>query len=63
MSSRSFSIYVLDVLLGEKDAAIATLLDTPLADSNWYANYLKAAIVAASVSQESFQSTVGSLLN
>lgn len=49
----------LHLLLGERDKAMRLLLDTPAAHPNFYPDMLKACVVAASHSQQSFQQTVG----
>lgn len=48
----------LDLLLGEKDKAMRLLLETPASHSKFYPDMLKACVIAASHSQESFQQTV-----
>jgi WD repeat-containing protein 11 len=46
------------LMLGEKDKAVDLLLETPPENTNFYADALKACVVAASVSPTTFQNTV-----
>lgn len=48
----------LSILLGQKEKAIEHLLETPPDNSNFYRDALKAAIVAASISPDSFKNTM-----
>jgi hypothetical protein len=48
----------LQLLLGQKDEAIAQLLETPHTDPRFYQDALKACVVAASHSAHSFETTI-----
>lgn len=51
-----------DLLLDEKGKAVRLLLDTPASHPKFYPDMLKACLIAASHSQQSFQQTVCHLL-
>lgn len=47
-----------NLLLGQKDKTIEMLLETPTDNPNFYRDSLKAAVVAATISPDSFKNTV-----